>query len=73
MRVETGLGPVLFHNLEGYDSHLFVKSLGLTRGILIVFQKQMRNTLVLVRISQWSHTQLCYTTETLRRKQFVWR
>jgi hypothetical protein len=24
--------PILFHNLEGYDSHLFVKSLGLTEG-----------------------------------------
>ncbi len=24
--------PVLFHNLEGYDSHLFVKSLGLEKG-----------------------------------------
>ncbi len=24
--------PVLFHNLEGYNSHLFVKSLGLTEG-----------------------------------------
>ena len=24
--------PILFHNLEGYDSHLFVKSLGLEEG-----------------------------------------
>ena len=24
--------PILFHNLEGYDSHLFVKSLGLEKG-----------------------------------------
>ena len=24
--------PILFYNLEGYDSHLFVKSLGLTEG-----------------------------------------
>ena len=24
--------PVLFHNLEGYDAHLFVKSLGLKEG-----------------------------------------
>ncbi len=24
--------PIVFHNLEGYDSHLFVKSVGLTEG-----------------------------------------
>ncbi len=31
MRVPNFI-PVLFHNLEGYNSHLFVKSLGLTEG-----------------------------------------
>ena len=31
MRVPNFI-PVLFHNLEDYDSHLFVKSLGLTEG-----------------------------------------
>ena len=25
--------PVVFHNLEGYDAHLFVKNLGITKGI----------------------------------------
>ncbi len=31
MRVPTFV-PVLFHNLEGYDAHLFVRSLGLEEG-----------------------------------------
>ncbi len=31
MKVPTFV-PVLFHNLEGYDAHLFVKSLGLEKG-----------------------------------------
>ncbi len=31
MRVPTFV-PVIFHNLEGYDAHLFVKSLGLEEG-----------------------------------------
>ncbi len=31
MRVPTFV-PILFHNLEGYDAHLFVKSLGLEEG-----------------------------------------
>jgi hypothetical protein len=24
--------PVLFHNLEGYDAHLFIKNLGVSSG-----------------------------------------
>ena len=38
--------PMLFHNLEGYDSHLFVKSLGLTEGDI----KCIPNISALVRV-----------------------
>ena len=30
-RVQT-FTPVFFHNLSGYNSHLFVKNLGVTEG-----------------------------------------
>ena len=42
--------PIVFHNLNGYDAHLFIKELGrkLTKTVLELLQKARRNTLVLM-------------------------
>ena len=37
--------PVVFHNLSGYDSHLFIKILVLVRGISIVFPTMKKGIL----------------------------
>ena len=53
--------PVLFHNLEGYDAHLFVKSL--------VFLRRTKSTLVLVRKSLWRLS----CRKMVRKKRYVWK
>ena len=35
--------PVIFHNLEGYDAHLFVKNLGVTEGKINCIPKNEEN------------------------------
>ncbi len=57
--------PVLFHNLEGYDSHLFVKSLGLEKGD--VFPRRTRSTSVLVKTSPWKLS----FRKMVRRKRYA--
>ncbi len=37
--------PILFHNLEGYDAHLFIKSLGMTEGDIRCIPKTDENLL----------------------------
>ena len=36
--------PVVFHNLSGYDSHLFVKTLAIVKGVSIVFPTTRKDT-----------------------------
>ena len=36
--------PVVFHNLSGHDSHLFIKTLGNNKGDIIVFQIMKKST-----------------------------
>ena len=36
--------PVVFHNLSGYDSHLFIKTLGNSEGDISCIQKMKKTT-----------------------------
>ena len=38
--------PVVFHNLSGYDSHLFIKTLGNSKGDISLFQIMKTTTFV---------------------------
>ena len=43
--------PVIFHNLSGYDAHLFVKNLGKSEGNIKCIQTMKKNILVLAKKS----------------------
>ena len=36
--------PIIFHNLEGYDSHLFIKQIGKSDGEIKCIAKNEENT-----------------------------
>ena len=42
--------PVVFHNLSGYDSHLFIKNLGFSQGKSIVFPTTKKDILALLKV-----------------------
>ena len=41
--------PVVFHNLSGYDSHLFIKNLRVSKGNINCIPKMRTNTSVLAK------------------------
>ena len=47
--------PVFFHNLSGYDSHIFIKNLGMM-VISNASPKMMRNIYPFPRRLSWIHT-----------------
>ena len=38
--------PVVFHDLSGYDSHLFIKTLGNMKAIFLVYQIMKKTTFI---------------------------